>query len=197
MMIKRLLALALPLIGLLAAGCGGGVTGSRPVAELINPALGPEYSSWLVGAASRLATPEEETGYLTLRDDAAAERFIESFWERHNPTPNRPGNALRAAFDARSAEADRLYSESGVIGRRTDRGLIHVLYGPPRKTDHEVSPVRNGPSLEVWFYGEKSPSGLDGKRPAAFYRFVKNGDLTVLYAGRPAAHLSAAPVEPP
>ncbi|HEY4594800.1 MAG TPA: hypothetical protein VIJ02_00250, partial [Thermoanaerobaculia bacterium] len=64
---KRLFLLIL----VVAAGCGGGVTGSRPVAELINPALGPEYSSWLVGAASRLATPEEETTYLTLRDDAA------------------------------------------------------------------------------------------------------------------------------
>ena len=59
-----------------------------------------------------------------------------------------------------------------------------MLYGPPQKTDHEVSPIPNGPPIEVWIYGTQAPSGLDGKRPAPIYRFVKNGDLTVLYAGR-------------
>jgi GWxTD domain-containing protein len=166
------------------------------MAELINPALGPEYSAWLVGAASRLATPDEVNQYIVLRDDEQAHDFIETFWQRHNPTPDRPGNPLRDAFDARSAEADRMFSEAGLLGRRTDRGVVHVLYGAPQKIDHEVSPVRNGPPLEVWVYGSQAPSGLDGKRPNPLYRFVKNGDLTVLYAGRaaiPGRSLSLAP----
>jgi GWxTD domain-containing protein len=161
--------------------------------ELINPALGPDYSSWMVGAVSRLATPAEINEYITLRDDQQAHDFIEAFWRRHNPTPNKPGNPLRDAFDARSAEADRLYSEGGLLGRRTDRGVLHVLYGPPQKVDHEVSPVPNGPPLEVWTYGAQAPSGLDGKRPSPFYRFIKNGDVTVLYAGRSTATPLLAP----
>lgn len=185
------------LLALLAAGCGGpGVSGTRALGELINPALGPAYSSWMVGAASRLATPEEVNEYITLRDDAQAGAFIESFWQRRDPAPDKPGNPLREAFEQRAADADRLYSEAGILGRRTDRGIVHVLYGPPEKTDHAVSPVRNGPPLEVWFYSAKSPSGLDGKRPAGVYRFVKAGELTVRYTGPMSSPLTPSSQEP-
>jgi len=194
---KKSILLPALLLALLAAGCGGGASGSRSMAELINPALGPEYSSWLVGAASRLATPEEINEYVTLPNDQQAQGFVERFWQRHNPTPGKPENPLRQAFDARSAEADRLFSEAGRLGHGTDRGVIYVLYGPPQKTDHEVSPIRNGPPLEVWTYGTQAPSGLDGKRPSPFYRFVKSGDLMVLYAGRAAAPVTLPPVAPP
>ncbi|HET9211486.1 MAG TPA: GWxTD domain-containing protein [Thermoanaerobaculia bacterium] len=185
--------LLLPL--LLAAGCGGGTVAapSRSRAELINPALGPDYSAWMVGAASRLATPEEVNEFLTLKDDQQAESFVERFWQQHNPTPNKPVNPLRQEFERRSANADRQFSEAGLLGRRSDRGTIYVLYGLPKKIDHEVSPVRNGPSLEVWIYGTDAPSGLDGRRPSPLYRFVKNGDVTVLYQGR----VTAAPLLPP
>jgi GWxTD domain-containing protein len=187
---KRLVLLVLSLA--LLAGCGGGASvGSRSMAALINPALGPEYSSWLVGAASRLATPEETNEFLTLRDDSQAAAFVERFWQRR-------GDPVRKSFEERAAEADRRFSEGGLAGRRTDRGVAFILYGPPQKTDHEVSPVPNGPPLELWVYGAQSPSGLDGKRPSPFYRFIKNGDLTVLYAGRAAVPVTLAPSsEPP
>jgi len=186
---RRLLLLLVPLA--LLAGCGGGTTGSRSLVALINPALGPEYSSWLSGAASRLATPEETGEFLALKDDQQAAGFVEKFWQRR-------GGLVRKAFDERSAEADRRFSEAGLLGRRTDRGVLFILYGAPQKTDYEVSPVPNGPPVELWVYGAQSPSGLDGKRPAPFYRFIKNGDLTVLYAGRAAVPVTLTPSsEPP
>jgi GWxTD domain-containing protein len=186
------------LLALLAAGCGGGSSAPRSSAELINPALGVDYSAWMVGAASRLATPEEITEYLTLRDDPQAEAFIERFWQRRDPAPDKPGNPVRAAFDERSANADRAYSESGLLGHRSDRGVVRVLYGLPQKIDHEVSPIPNGPPIEVWIYGTQAPSGLDGKRPSPVYRFVKSGDRTVLYSGRPPSGvLLHLPGEPP
>ncbi len=183
------------LLLLLATGCGGGGTTvpSRSRAELINPALGPDYSAWMVGAASRLATPEEINEFLTLKDDQQAEAFVDRFWQKHNPTPGKPVNPLRQEFEKRSASADRQFSEAGLLGRRSDRGTIYVLYGLPKKIDHEVSPVPNGPPLEVWIYGTDAPSGLDGKRPSPLYRFVKNGDVTVLYQGR----ATAVPLLPP
>jgi GWxTD domain-containing protein len=193
---KRLLFLLLPLA--LLAGCGGGTTGSRSLAALINPALGPEYSSWLAGAASRLATPEETSEFLALKDDPQAASFVERFWQRRDPSPDRPGNPVRETFEERAADADRRFSEGGLLGRRTDRGVLFILYGPPQKTDYEVSPVPNGPPVELWVYGTQSPSGLDGKRPSPFYRFIKNGDLTVLYAGRAAVPVTLTPSsEPP
>jgi GWxTD domain-containing protein len=188
---------AVLLLTLLAAGCGGGASTPRSLAELTNPFLGPEHSGWLVGAVSRLASPQEIQEYQALRDDQQAEAFIESFWERRDAAPDKPGNPLREAFDQRAANADRLYSEAGFLGRRTDRGVLYVLYGPPEKVDHEVSPVPNGPPIEVWRYGSRTPSGLDGKRPAGLYHFIKRGDLTVLYVPGMRPGPLAPQLEPP
>jgi GWxTD domain-containing protein len=174
------------LLLLLAAGCGGGASAPSR-AELINPALGPDYSTWMVGAASRLATPEEINEYLTLGDDQQAAAFIERFWQRRDPSPDTPDNPIRHTFDERAANADRAYSEAGLLGHRSDRGVLRILYGLPQKIDHEVSPIPNGPPIEVWIYGTQAPSGLDGKRPSPIYRFVKSGDRTVLYNGRGAS----------
>lgn len=171
---------ALLLLAVLAAGCGGASV-PRSVAELTNPFLGPGHTAWLVGAVSRIASPEEIRQYLALRDDAQAEAFVQAFWNRRDPSPDRPGNPFREALEKRSAGADRLYSEAGILGRRTDRGTLHILYGPPAKVDFEISPTPGGPPLEVWTYGAGAPSGLDGKRPSSIYRFIKSGDLTVLY----------------
>jgi len=170
----------LALLVLTLGACASGGSG-RSAADLTNPFLGPEHSSWLIGPISRVATADEIKEYLALTDETQAEAFIEKFWATRNPTPNRPGNALRIAFDQRAAQADRLFSEAGYRGRRTDRGTLFVLYGPPTKSDFDVSPVANGPPLEVWTYAPTTPAGLDGKRPSPTYRFIKKGDLTVLY----------------
>lgn len=185
---------ALALLALLTA-CGGAAA-PRNAADLTNPFLGPEYTSWLVGAVSRIATPEEVQGYLAVRDDAAAEAFIRQFWERRDPSPELPGNAVLDTFNERSAQADKAFSEAGYLGRRTDRGTIHVVYGPPTESDYDV--LTAGVPLEVWTYGAKAPVGLDGKRPAGSYRFVKRGDLTVLYLpGQSDPRLRNRPGVPP
>lgn len=201
-MVERVPVLVLPaLLVLLLGGCGsgGGAPASRSRAELTNPFLGPEYSAWLIGPVARIASPQEVQQFLALKDDSQAEAFVQAFWDRRDPSPDKPGNPLREAFDSRAAEADRKYSEAGLLGRRTDRGTLYVVYGPPSKTDYEVSPIPNGPPLEVWTYNADAPSGLDARRPAGVYRFIKQGDLTVLYTGgRPASPLlQPQPQEPP
>lgn len=191
----------LALLVLLVGGCGGGggASVSRSRAELTNPFLGPEYSAWLIGPVSRIATPQEIQEFLALQDDTRAAAFVQAFWDRRDPSPDKPGNPIREAFEARAAEADRKYSEAGLLGRRTDRGTVYVIYGPPSKTDFEVSPIPNGPPLEVWTYEAGAPSGLDARRPAGIYRFIKEGELTVLYvAGRqPSTLLQPQLQEPP
>jgi GWxTD domain-containing protein len=163
--------------------CASSLPTARPLGELINPSLGPEFSDWLVGAAARLATEAEIAEFQALRDDAAAARFVEDFWARRNPIPNRPGNPLRHAFDERSAEADHLYSESGVRGRHTDRGTTLIIYGPPRKISFEVAAHPLSPPIELWTYGSEHSTGIDGRHPPAEVRFSKRGDLTVFYTG--------------
>ncbi len=68
--------------------------------------------------------------------------------------PARPATRSAQTFDERAANADRAYSEAGLLGHRSDRGVVRVLYGLPQKIDHEVSPVPNGPPIEVWIYGD-------------------------------------------
>ena len=160
----------------------------RSAADLTNPFLGPDWSNWLVGPVSRLATPEEAKGFLALQDDAAAAAFAQSFWSKR-------GQALRQAFDERSAAADRLYSEAGYLGRRTDRGVVYVLYGPPEKEEFEVSPHPQDPPIELWRYSANAPSGLDGRRPNSAYRFIKRGDVTVNYS--PVGIRRTGPLPPP
>jgi GWxTD domain-containing protein len=184
------LARRLPLVALLAAvalaaaadPAGAGRRKNKKAAvDLINPRLGPEYAQWLVGPVSRLATPKEMDAYLAAADDGAAARLIEEFWARLDPAPDRPDNPLREAFDKRAAEADKRYSEGGYLGRRTDRGTTHVLFGPPVKTDYQISPDPKDPPIEVWEYDQDAPAGLSGERPARFYRFIKRSDVTAFY----------------
>ncbi len=177
-----LLALALALG--FGAGCAG--TPVRNVADLTNPFLGPEYSGWLVGPIARLATPEEIEAFQAITTDEQARAFVEAFWAKRTGVADQFGNTVRYVFDKRAAEADRAFSESGFSGRRTDRGAVFIIYGPPKKTDYEVSPTPGEGALIVWMYDETSPAGLDGKRPAALYRFIRRGDLTVTWTpGRP------------
>jgi GWxTD domain-containing protein len=167
---------ALLLLALLATGCGdAGAT--RSMADLTNPFLGPDWSAWLVGPISRLATPEEIKAFLALKDDPAAAAFAESFWKKR-------GEPVRQAYAERALTADRLYSEGGYLGHRTDRGAIFVLYGRPVKEGYEVSPSPRESAVEVWTYGPGAPSGLDGNKPNTVYRFIKRGDLTVNYVPR-------------
>lgn len=182
--LRSAVAAAVAAAALVAAGCAGGIETGGRAPDLIHPFLGPAYSQWLVGPISRMVTAEEMDAFLALRDDAAAERFIEEFWERRDPAPARPDNPLRTTFEERAAEADRLYGEAGYPGRRTDRGTTFVLFGKPEKTDYEISPHPSDPAIEVWFYPAGAEPGLSGERPATRYRFIKRDELTTFYVPR-------------
>ena len=137
----------------------------------------------MVGPIAVMATPEEIDAYRALDSDAAAAAFVERFWERRDPAADRPGNPLRERFESRAEVADRRYAEAGYLGRRTARGTVFVLYGEPDAVEYE-SPRRPGSEpIEVWSYDEDREPGLDGRAPERWYRFVKDGDLTVFYRG--------------
>ena len=191
-----LAALALCLFAVLgcASSSGGGAPAGASLIDLTNPSLGPEYSTWLGGPIARMASREEVDGYLALRDDRQAADFIERFWERrNNAAPKTLGPGPHDLFEDRAAVADRKFGEAGVLGRRTDRGTILILYGAPSKGTFETGQRPNDPPIEVWFYKDDAPVGLDGKHPDAAYRFAKRGELTVFYVPRPGRLLVAPP----
>ena len=174
-------------------GAGGSIGSVSAMADLTNPFLGPDYSAWLIGPVVRIARPDEIKAFLALHDDGEAAAFIQQFWERRNPKPGQ-ANPLLARFEERSEVADKKYGEAGLLGRRTDRGTILILYGPPGKGGFEVARRPTDPPIEVWQYAANAPAGLDGRHPDPFYRFTKRGELTVLYVPRPGSQpLSAAP----
>ena len=178
--IPTLPALVLVLVPALGGCASGGGAPSANDPGLANVRLGPDYSHWLLGPVARMASPDEIAAFRALEDDYAAIAFVEAFWERRDPDPGTPRNEARLAFERRIREADRRYGEAGVLGRRTPRGTIHVLYGAPESIDHEI-PLEGGEPIEVWRYPEDAPPGLDGRPPAPVYRFRKEGDLTVPY----------------
>lgn len=173
------LAACLVVVALVAGACassGGGDLGPPTGPEnLTNLYLSPQYSQWLVGPIARMIPPDAAQAYLALRDDLAAADFIEAFWR------SRP-EGQRQTFEERSLEADRQYTEAGYSGRRTARGMIHVLYGEPEETDYDID-SQTGEPFEVWRFAEDAPVGLDGRRPTTF-RFQKTGDITTFYRPR-------------
>ena len=175
---RRLLLPSLLLVACAAPGPRSGRVG-----DLTNPLLGPDHAQWLVGAVSRLATEEEIRRYLALGSDAEAERFVAEFWAARDPRPATPENEAAELFESRSREADRLLSEAGVRGRRTDRGTLLVIFGAPKKVDFETSADPRDPPIELWLYDPET-SGLGGLRPKPVYRFVNRGELTETYRPR-------------
>ncbi|HET9226099.1 MAG TPA: GWxTD domain-containing protein [Thermoanaerobaculia bacterium] len=174
------LAFALALVLSFGAGYAGSAP-PRDRAELTNPFLGPEYSAWLIGPIALLATPEEISAFQALTSDEQARAFVEAFWAKREGAS---GSSVRDVLEERAAVADRTFTENGIPGRRTDRGTVLILYGPPKKIFYEADNLlaKEKPMIEGWIYDEGTPEGLDGQRPESVYRFAMRRGLTVFYA---------------
>lgn len=155
----------------------------RRYEDLTNPLLGPDYAAWLLGAVSQMSSEAEVDEFLSLKRDEDAAAFVERFWQKRDLSPGREGNLAREVFDSRSEEADRLYSESAILGRHTARGAVFVLFGAPAKVEFDITSLRGNQALEVWRYDEKAPYGLNGQKPSGTFRFIKQGGLTVPFTG--------------
>jgi GWxTD domain-containing protein len=155
-------------------------------AEVTNFRLGLDYSHWLVGPIYYIASEEERRNYLALSSDADAEAYIEAFWSRRNPAGSDFfGNDLRRLYEERLAEADKRYREGVTLGRRTDRGVIYVVYGEPESVEYDVSVRPREPDLEVWVYPKDSETGLNGEQPKRRYWFAEKDGRVVLHTPKP------------
>lgn len=103
------------------------------------------------GPTRWLMLPEEERQYRRLHTTREEVDFIEEFWRRRDPEPDKPGNPFAKTFYERVEAADHLYSEGGTRGSLTDRGRALVLLGPP----------------PVLRYGQKKVPAWNPGRPGA------------------------------
>lgn len=96
--------------------------------------LGPQDKVWLDEEVADIITPQEREAFLELSTSEEREQFRESFWDRRNPDRESPINTAKEEHYRRLAYADEHFS-SGIPGRKTDRGRIYIIWGPPDEID--------------------------------------------------------------
>src|SRR5271169_2579766 len=93
--------------------------------------LSGEGSDWLLNQVPDIITDAERRAFLELGTEEERDQFIEhTFWDPRNPDPGSPVNAARDEHYRRLAYADEHFA-SGIPGRKTDRGHIYNIWGPP------------------------------------------------------------------
>lgn len=92
--------------------------------------LGDVDKVWLMEDVPDIITEDERRAFLQLGTAEEREQFIEIFWRDRNPDPESPINPAREEHYRRLAYADEHFA-SGVSGRKTDRGHIYIIWGPP------------------------------------------------------------------
>jgi GWxTD domain-containing protein len=92
--------------------------------------MGPAYGTWLTDEVHEIITDAERRAFLQLSTNEERQQFIEIFWDRRNPEPDSPVNSYKEEHYRRLAYADEHFS-SGILGRKTDRGRIYILWGTP------------------------------------------------------------------
>jgi len=105
-----------------------------------------------------IITSKERKKFLDLPDSEKKE-FKEEFWERRDPDPYTPENEFKMEYFDRIEKATELFRIEGRPGWMTDRGRIHILFGPPSfreihySESSDLSGLLRGRCGEIWHYG--------------------------------------------
>ena len=125
--------------------------------------LNPDDTNWLLNEVPDIITGEERHAFLELGTEEEREQFKEIFWRDRNPEPDSPVNPVREEHYRRLAYADEHFA-SGIPGRKTDRGRIYIIWGPPDEIEsrptggtYDRLPEQGGGSTstypwELWRY---------------------------------------------
>jgi GWxTD domain-containing protein len=119
------------------------------------------YTEWLNEEVVYITSDQERKAFRQLDTDEEREKFIKQFWERRDPTPGTPENEYREEHYRRIAYANESFSDNGVPGWKTDRGMIYIKYGPPDEREEHRSggayqrPIEEGGGQTTSFPFEK------------------------------------------
>lgn len=154
--------------------------------------LAQKYYDWYESPAKFLMTADENKQFHALTTDAEAERFIELFWAKRDPTPGTARNEFQEEFDRRVAAADKNFTDAFGRGALSDRGKTLILLGPPYRVSGSagaevggagiaVSGGRRGivsargpvadPDTQYWMYAHQN-------KP----KVIRQGDFTIAFA---------------
>src|SRR4029079_16669190 len=107
-------------------------------AKALKQELSKEYKNWLNEDVRWIITPEEVTAFKQLSNDEERDQFIESFWQRRDPTPDTVENEFKEDHYARIAYANEHFA-AGIPGWKTDRGRIYIMFGKPDEIESHPS----------------------------------------------------------
>lgn len=114
-----------------------------------------------------IMTADERARWNELASDAERETFLQTFWDRRDPTPGTELNEVREIFLRRARRAARMFTEGSTPGWGTDRGRVLLVHGLPQEIEARAVDGTPAPEI-VWTYG--------GDAPVAAVRFVRRDE---------------------
>jgi len=127
------------------------------------------YTKWLDEEVPWIITQEERAAFKLLTNDAEREKFIESFWDRRDPTPGTLENEFRDEYYRRVMYANERFG-AGVPGWKTDRGRIYIVYGP-------ADEIESHPSGGTYDYPQNQGGGSTQTFPFETWRYRYIADI--------------------
>ncbi|MGA7616533.1 MAG: GWxTD domain-containing protein [Thermoanaerobaculia bacterium] len=142
--VKKMLAAVL----LVSVGIGGAYAAS----------LSEKYTDWGKGPAKQLMTKAEQKQWKSIRSDEDAQKFIDLFWARRDPTPQTPVNEFKNEFDQKVEVANKNFTYGQIPGALTDRGKVYILLGPPTRLRRIGGPTT--PNIQEGFTTDAATGAL-------------------------------------
>ena len=115
------------------------------------------------------ATEEEKRQYEAITGAASKSGFLLEFWRR------RP-LGLREEYLRRVAYANANYRVMGREGYRTDRGRVHIVYGPPDDLERHPNEPETRP-YEIWSY-----NSIQGGVVFVFVQRISSGEYELVHS---------------
>ncbi|MEK9139207.1 MAG: GWxTD domain-containing protein, partial [Bacteroidota bacterium] len=101
--------------------------------------------------ALKYITTEEQRDSLRKGDLEGRRDKLEAFWKRRDNTPETAFNEVMVEYYRRVDHASRTFGTlRDPDGFKSDRGKVHILYGPPTRTERTLSPSAG--YQEIWIY---------------------------------------------
>ena len=139
--------------------------GKKRVNKKLRAELSDVDRRWLTEDVLYIISDDERRAFLELGTAEEREQFIEIFWRNRNPDQESPVNPIREEHYRRLAYADEHFA-SGVPGRKTDRGRMYIIWGPPDEIETHPSggafdrPLEQGVALRVPTRGSCGAIGI-------------------------------------
>ena len=154
-----------PLMGVDSTIAQRGSTGLESIYGAMSEAeLDEEFSEVRYEAQS-----QDKTRYEALTGPEAKRAFLIEFWRKRPP-------GLRDEYMQRVAFANQHYRVLGRPGYRTDRGRIHIVYGPPNDYERHPNEPESRP-YEIWTY-----EAIQGGVIFVFVQRVANGEYELVHS---------------